>query len=185
MPPVRRKEESVMNVKTLKLLCFITAVALISSCSMGLDREALKKGKNYFSGRVLKCGSRYFVMGYSITELDGFKYEINSIKLTEADRRNGIEWRGSIGFKAKLYRPLRNNSQWGGWETWNDNLYGFGIGPNGIKALSVTAIKKDGRWYVGENPWANDKSLAGMMASSFWKHMQLPKIDVSCSQLPK
>jgi|LQYC01.1.fsa_nt_gi hypothetical protein len=179
----------------INLLFLFFTFFVLTSCSGELNGEALNKGKEYFSSRVLECQGKHYVRGNSITELEGFKYWVKPLELSEADRRNGTEWKGSIGFEARLYRSLESNGQWGEFVTWPSEIW-YSLEPNGIKGSSVSAMKINGKWYVDEYPKAKNLTGSGADLGSafavFFKEYEakfrasqrLPEIDFSCSQLP-
>jgi hypothetical protein len=149
---------------------------------LSLDLKALDKGKKYFSGRVLECGSKHYVHGYSITELEGFKYYVKPRELSEIDKRNGLEWKGKVGFIAQVYRPLKDN-KWGEFGEWDS---GFGVAPNGVKGTSISIVKKNGKWHgLEDDPYKNDKSFSGVFASSLHKQFSLPEVNFKCDDLPE
>jgi hypothetical protein len=65
-------------------------------------------------------------------------------QLTEADKLNGVEWKGAVEFMASATRrkPLRPNAAWSDWES---GLVLYGIGDGG----STYALeKRRGKWKI-------------------------------------
>lgn len=176
----------------IKVPFFLFSILIFTSCSDGLNEEALNKGKEYFSHKVLECRGKHYVHGLGITELEGFKYYVESSQLSEADRRNGIEWMGHVGFEARLYRQLERNGQWGEFKEWptKPNPQELKIDQtilfpmlSGIKQLSVGVVKKNGKWHGGEAPDKNDKSFGGAFTTAMYDVSSLPNIDFTCDSL--
>jgi hypothetical protein len=117
-----------------------------------LDKEAVQYGLSYYGKLVANCGSYYFK--YDGSYGDARYNDLNIVQgtnmvwlvaispLSEADRLNGIEWRGQIavGLVGSLRRYYLRNSAWTTWKT--DNY---------IDDYMGHTQKVNGKWEYGQS----------------------------------
>lgn len=124
--------------------------------------EASKAWDQYFT----KCGDSYYTRvrstgllsrGEYIGEYRPVSITIKESQLTEADKLNGIVWKGHTYFNAPAERAYR-----GGWSAWNSE---------GIH-LNIYLWKQSGTWNIGEVSYVGFK-----VTDMFGK--------ISCSDVPK
>ena len=135
-----------------------------SSCSAikgggdsSLTREAERQARDYWEAGFTKCGDFYYAnshtggMGMRIlkTLLQYKKLDVTveSKPLSEADKLNGIEWKGESALNPVAYREYVYKL-----EKWDDWRNGVPQGP----AVRVTVRKQNGQWHVGENIVVNE-----------------------------
>jgi hypothetical protein len=58
--------------------------------------------------------------------MKGIDVRIKPEELTQADKANGIEWKGSVIFDAELYRE-HDGKKWGSWRDGREVGYGSGV----------------------------------------------------------
>ena len=159
-------------------LCF--AGFLTSS----VDDEAYAKGREYFSKRIVFCNGKYYMNGLSLIELEGLEFYINPGKISEADKKNGIEWSGRFSFEASTYRELNEQFEWGIYKDWNSQ-YGRLSLPSGIFDNSIKMLKLNGIWYLNEEP--NKEKLIGLnrVFYDIQKKEEIKELDISCGEPPE
>ncbi len=111
--------------------------------------DALSLARKILSSRLIKCGDSWYSRTFSYTGggqvFSNFFYEYKGIttaeakpyKLTEADRANGIEWKGELVARSKLNRNY-NLFASGRWSIWYDGGYGMNL---------LAVYRKDGKWF--------------------------------------
>ena len=181
----RKNLKSPFNTNKKLILAIPIILIGIVACSSGLDSEALKTAKEFYSTRILECNGRYYVQGNSITELEGLQYNVNPNSLSEADRKNGIEWKGTISFGARIYRPLKNNKVWGEFGEWKSNPNPLDLAPNRIHGNVISLMKKNGDWHIENIPDKNPKGVRGIINSMVLGQLILPEMNITCNDLPK
>jgi hypothetical protein len=146
------------------------------------NAEALKVGKEHFSNKVLECNGKHYVQGKTIIELEDFEYYVKSIELSEVDRRNGIEWAGTVSFSADVYRELKGK-QWSDFHEWETSLKGL----IGLSGISLELIKKNGKWSVLGSPHMSGSkdSMQNLAISMNYHRFDIPDVKFTCDNLPK
>ena len=118
--------------------------------SLQLVGGGANAAKQYWDKSVIQCGNSYFgrQKGYGIGtgfigEFKGFKYSVDESPITESDKLNGIEWKGTtaMGCDANRVDSLFLSP-------WSDCR-----GPNGALQSAVALEKKNGRWYYHLSPF--------------------------------
>lgn len=107
-----------------------------------LDNEAIATVKEFWEQHTTKCGDSY----YSSEDFRGMItiHEFKNVSFsarrtgptTEADRLNGIEWKGNVEILTRLYRD--NNE--GTWSNWKERTTGGGY--------QIGATKRQSGWSV-------------------------------------
>ena len=131
-----------------KLLCTTIALTvlnlLLTSCT---SYEAETMARQKVEAAVLKCGdSSYwgYLMwnGIQLYESKGLDIKTISENLTEADRANGVEWKGQIQTTWKMTRERSGfASGWTNWSQWTDS-----------PTRSDRVMKQRGQWSF-ESPY--------------------------------
>lgn len=92
-----------------------------------LDHEAHDVGRKYWEALLTKCGDSYFAVYTSTNEIvefkgaSGFGMPPNAEhrEPSEADKLNGLEWKGTCPFLP--YKPFRVYAN-GKWSDWQDEI---------------------------------------------------------------
>ena len=115
-------------------------------------KEADQLARDYWFAGFSKCGDYYSARSMSraagrITRGVLFQYkdlviETKSVKITEADKLNGIEWKGTSYLNPVAYRDYLKDSK--KWDRWRN---GEPSGP----PLYINIIRQNGAWSVGMN----------------------------------
>jgi hypothetical protein len=116
-----------------------------------LDEEAKKEITDfYFSKRlIMKCGNDLYsslgiknqpALQWIIVELKGLSAEVKSQPLSQADKLNGVEWKGSGNIRQEAWRMYHEKTGWSGWQPTRQNESG-----------RVFLGKKKGKWIVIPN----------------------------------
>jgi len=143
-------------MKTLTVWSWPTAVILLFLFTPyvyagSLDEEAKKEIMVfYFSKRLItKCGNDlYSYLGIKnqpalegvIVELKGLSAEVKSQPLSNADKLNGVEWKGSGNIRQEAWRMYHEKTGWSGWQP-----------PPQNESRRLFLGKKKGRWIVIPN----------------------------------
>lgn len=159
-----------MNRRALWLLLLFALLNLLS-CSASnngntaLDAEADRKGQEYLARTVVKCGEDYYAKAHWLDIFRGDAIQMAALyqlktpvaivekdesPITEADRLNGIEWRGKIVVVAIAHRY--RYSSMNVWSGWNDmSPYNGSTNPLFSGApLDSALYKKNGQWNIDE-----------------------------------
>lgn len=140
-------------MKAIVLLCAVTLACLSLACTSlpgvsgsSADAEARREAEKFWATQITKCGDSYFrkevlkkdnyVLYYQMKDTEIL---VTPNKVTEADRLNGIEWKGSTTFRPKATRVW--GTEKGAWYEWKR-------GPGGVPELTYGLKKVNGRWEV-------------------------------------
>lgn len=152
-------------------------IILILSCSSdtfnsnsSIDSEASKVATEFWNVQLSKCGDDYY--GFNsrydytgrivINQFKGVNSRLVSDKLTQADKLNGIEWKGRTKLSCSSMRTWTD--QFGTWSDWRDKNF----------IASQDFHKVDGQW-VG--PKYKDRYVPLMETATRYR-----KVD--CSRIP-
>lgn len=114
-----------------------------SGQSSNVDSEALEQAHAFLARFFPRCGSsNYYTEAASgqYGELEGFSIDIEPFQMTEADRLNGIEFRGHVRIQARLYRT--SNPQTNKWNDWSQGS------PMNIASDVIDLQKRRGKWTI-------------------------------------
>jgi hypothetical protein len=120
----------------ISLVIFLM-IPLLAACKKGYewgpnDYEAVKQGEIFWANQFSKCGDAFFGtepesdgmgnwVGVRIYQLkDAFILTINDMEgnpLTEADKLNGIQWKGKTLITCSAYR-FYSKGKWSSWYDW-------------------------------------------------------------------
>jgi hypothetical protein len=163
-----------------KVISFVIGFVLLGSlffysCSgekqgpSGLEAEAQKAAEDFWGKKMTKCGdSHYSGFGFNPDAIFEFKelsitVAPSTSPISEADKLNGIEWKGTTMLVAKASRAFANPFGGGSWMDWKNGAKAFQETPH----ASIAKIK--GQWLIEALPWSFS---AGMKV-------------IKCSQIPK
>ena len=149
-----------------------------SSCAKAsLEGEAKKEAEQFWGKKFVKCGNSHYVYadGYAestraYADLAGiYQFKALSIilrpdSLTDADKLNGIEWKGKTEVTAKVSRHYNKNR--GGWQEWKEGISALQGG------LTALMMKKGGRWTYEEPFLLGGLSKSGKL------------LPIKCSNIP-
>lgn len=151
----------------LSLACSILPGTINSSTGAEAQREADK----FWAMQVTKCGESYYrkellpkkgdyVLLY---EMKDPTVLVQSHKLSEADRLNGVEWDGTTTFSPKASRVW--GQEQGSWFEWKKGM-------GNVPELTYLMKKVKGQWSVDtKRTWSREET------SKY--------VPVDCSQIPK
>lgn len=137
------------NKKFLAFFCFCVLVFLFSSCKSALEREAQVEAEKMWSSYFTRCGDSYFgATGREreyITQIKNPQINVSSKQLTEADKMNGIEWKGTTVVGCKVHRTGNSND----WESCKGGFFlnrddNMSDSPTTFHLLNIQKIK--GKW---------------------------------------
>lgn len=140
-----RSSSSRRHLKFLSALSAAAWISLIGSCApassgvdqeaaqeaSGVDQEAAQVARAAFDHRYKNCGESYYATQRSgrpdfvdpVQELKGpIRITVRSEPLSEADRLNGVEWRGRAELQYAAYRSYSSSGFgapgfWGRWSS--------------------------------------------------------------------
>lgn len=164
-------------IKGLLVVIAPLACALVLACrtDFGSDAssgksEAQREAEKFWATQVTKCGDSHFRKevllkkdDYALLyEMKGPTVLVDANKVTEADRLNGIEWKGSTTFSPKASRVWGQES--GSWFPWKK-------GAGNVPELTYGMRKVKSVWSIDtERHWSREET------SKY--------VPVDCSQLP-
>lgn len=107
------------------------------------EQEAIAEVKKFWEQHSTKCGDSYYSAGGDYES--GYTYQYRNVAftpyqnspLTEADKLNGILWKGSVAIRPETYRKSYSN-QWQQWEQLPPR------NPGNV----ITATKRNSGWQV-------------------------------------
>jgi serine/threonine-protein kinase len=105
--------------------------------------EAQEETQKQFQKVYTKCGDSYFskTLVQGLVEYKDVTFSVKQIDLEEADRLNGVEWKGVAIVKSKLIRfYLSDKRTWTDWQS--ENAF---VNP-GQNIGTYTAEKRQGQW---------------------------------------
>jgi hypothetical protein len=163
------KKMSVRNAmmssrRAAAFFCAATLMYLSLACSylpgttgFSLDAEARREAEKFWATQITKCGDSYYrkevlkknnyVLYY---QMKNPTVEVTSQPVSEADRLNGIEWKGSTAFRPEASRT---------WGTEKKAWFDWQRGPGGVPELSHGMKKVKGAWSVDtERYWAREET---------------------------
>jgi hypothetical protein len=144
----------------LVIVAILVHLLLLSACPSlmepAIKREARAKAQEWWDASVSRCGGDYYtkimrddiVMAGRVFEIEDkppiqFKpvtYELLEEPITEADRLNGVEWKGYATFPTKLtfrYYDSRNKK----WSSWREGTIIYQ--PNELRELRNKIIGRE------------------------------------------
>jgi hypothetical protein len=147
------------NMKTtaLREIAFLFALTLTSlslACSSltrtpssPIDAEAQREAEKFWATQVTKCGDSYYrkeilpkkdnyVLYFQMRDPE---IVVTLNKVSEADRLNGIEWKGETSFSPKASRVW--GTEKGAWYEWKPGM-------GNVPDLSYGMRKVSGQWKV-------------------------------------
>lgn len=109
------------------------------------DTEARDQAQKFVEAQFTRCGDSYYGIrkvanDNGLYQFRNPKVSVKSQELTQADKLNGIEWRGSSNFSAEEWRMY---SVTGEWTSWREGFTSLDVG------LSVNMYKENGQWKFG------------------------------------
>jgi len=113
------------------------------------DQDARKQAEQYLESNFSRCSDSYYLLVRlqdvdgifsGLYQLKGLSISMEPASLTEADRQNGIEWRGGVEYKVTTNR-VYDRGVWGDWRN-------GGIFPYRPNPLVIGMNKKNGKWNI-------------------------------------
>lgn len=159
-----KKKQTIASLVMVALCSF--ALGGCKSKFTPLDDEAVAEGLKYSEAHIPKCGDSRFAYYLPAKEskeapavlefkpfavfspaagytLDEYRKLTEAHGITEADKLNGLEWRGVCSFICESYRANRNG-HWSEWKDRNSFQYEF----PGIDFMPARKFK--GHWEFGD-----------------------------------
>jgi hypothetical protein len=130
----------------------VTLVALLfcSACNSSSllsnpDAEAREQAQKFVDAQLARCGDSYFGIRKitnesAIYQFRNPKLSVRRQELTQADKLNGVEWKGDSTFSAEAWRMYDLTGKWTPWQQ------GFASLDAGV---SVIFFKQKGQWKFG------------------------------------
>jgi hypothetical protein len=112
-----------------------------------LDAEAKEEAEKFWATQTTRCGDSYY-RKQILPEKDNYvlyfqmrdaEVVVTPNKVSEADRLNGIEWKGETSFRPKASRVW--GTEKGAWYEWKPGM-------GNVPDLSYGMRKVNGRWAV-------------------------------------
>ena len=149
------------------LICFMVGC---SSGGVAPSSPGYVQAQQFWKRTVTKCGSSWFGRGtttpINIDEFKDFKFSVSKVPLDQADKLNGVQWRGITTVSCSSFRSF-TLAGWGPWAECN-SLPATASIPNRIRIDEI-----NGRWFYISHPvWRIEAN----------KYHPTP---VNCNQVPK
>jgi len=134
------------------MLLTLIVTLFCASCSSSpvlpnANTEAQEQAQKFVEAQLTRCGDssygvRKIANDNSLYQFKGPKVSVKDQELTQADKLNGIEWKGSSTFSAEAWRVYDVTGKWG---PWRQGFTSLGVG------LGVTMYKQEGHWKFGSD----------------------------------
>lgn len=146
-------------------ILFCLSCSSSSALLSNAEAEAGEQAQKFVEAQLARCGDSYYGIrkvanDNSLYQFKNPKVVVKSEVLSQADKLNGVEWKGGSDFSAETWRSYAKP---GGWGSWRQGFMSLGVG------LSVRMAKRNGQWKFG--------------ASGDLKPDSYEKVD--CSKLPQ
>lgn len=168
----------------------IVASLLLASCSLPLTKEARLTeeakawAKQQIEAELVKCDDSYYIhwiddrgqdKSVFFVEFKGLDVTAWVDELSEADRANGVEWRGTVqafctmrrDYVCHSYRPERC-----GWGLWSDS---GGVQIPDFTTWRFTGTRVKGLWYLEPDPPLHER----------WISDTVQRRPFTCADIPK
>lgn len=150
-----------------------------AGCGGPLQNEAAKTAKEHWKMTEIG-GSMYLCVDGTVYELRNPTIEVSAGDLTEADKLNDVEWRGSVRLNAEAHRtfassPADDDNAWSDWTSCGTEVnpatpYQSDEAKNRMDTVAIRKVK--GNWEV--------------VPQAFYLHgLEGPFRKVESSDLPK
>jgi hypothetical protein len=126
-------------------ILFCASCSSSSALLSNADAEAGEQAQKFVEAQLARCGDSYYGIrkvanDNSLYQFKNPKTSVKSEVLSQADKLNGVEWKGGSDFSAETWRSYGKS---GGWGSWRQGFMSLGVG------LSVRMIKHNGQWKFG------------------------------------
>lgn len=157
-------------MRHLVTIMTFAAVLCCLSCSPSsvlpnVDAEPQEQAQKFVEAQLTRCDDSYYgvrkiASDNGLYQFKNPKVSVKSQELTQADKLNNLEWKGSSTFSAEAWRLYDVTGKWG---PWRQGFTSLAIG------LGVTMYKQKGQWKFGSD--------GNLKPNSFEK--------VDCSKIPQ
>jgi len=140
--------------KAQRIAAFLAGILIqpyfpLAAQSRKADAGVVAEAAKVWHKRVAHCGATYYQKDYlgddvstrkliAVTELKDFNWQIEALPLSNADRLNGVEYRGSTFYSISAYRETEPGGDWKPW------LNGY------VSMARTTLTRINGAWHVEE-----------------------------------
>jgi len=148
--------------------CVLWVIVIAVSWS-GTGSEATRRTEELFAQQFTKCGDSYY--GKQLGSLFEYREVVFSVKegvLTEADRKNGTEWKGYGSAKSRMMRFYDLSER--KWSEWRSGSIMTG---NDGTIAGYQMEKRGGKWL--QNSLFFDANITGSSTAK----------NLTCEQIPK
>ena len=127
---------------------------------MNLNAQAQEEAKKFWAARMVKCGDSFYWKTSSrgirpeLIEAKYFDFTVTSRLVTEADRLNGITWKGATQGRFSVYRYYKPNEGWTRWFQGQSSSIGLASSESFME-------RRNGQWNIN----AHFTTLAGNMVA--------------------
>jgi hypothetical protein len=127
---------------------------------MNLTAQAQEEARKFWAARMVKCGDSFYWKTSSrgirpeLIQAKYFDFTVTSRPVTEADRLNGITWKGATQGRFSVYRYYKSNEGWTRWFQGQSS----GIGLSSSESLME---RRNGQWKISDH----FTTLAGSMVA--------------------
>lgn len=125
--------------KTIWIFVLISSIKLLSLGIQAQKAEGQREANKFWSKYIASCGgTRYLKRGPSIfVELKGFNIQVDHEAVTQADRLNGVQAKGTSRYSASAYRTYSNST----WHKWGNGI------PEDLRLSNIVRFQKvNGHW---------------------------------------
>lgn len=166
--------QSATGVKPLAPAATIPTTGFTPSLVQGYDAEAMARAESFWKQIWIAYGDTWVARAKTssyLTQIRNRRVEVRAEALGEADRLNGVEWRGTVAFYRSAERRFGFEASGGrvtmdeyrmGWNEWTS--------PNGGAVAVYRFKKQNGRWSTLEHD-----IMAAAAMESWREEMVWPK----------
>ena len=114
--PRKNRRHLLQTIVSASVYILMLVMGLSTPALSGrLDDEALAKGKEYLTPPFLQCGKSWYGVEAglgqitSVREFNQPAFVPSAKPITQADTLNGVDWKGTLHFRAAAYRQYDFN----------------------------------------------------------------------------
>lgn len=131
----------------------------LNRTTQSLDQQARLQANSFWAGKIIRCGESHFTRhGGLMLEFKGMNILLTADPLSQADRLNGISWRGRTQITAtssRIFSSASTSQFNAGWSQWNEGI---------SLPLSLIArlVRQNGKWDFASSDFSSVKELTAI-----------------------
>lgn len=130
-----------------------------SRAAQSLDQQARQQANSFWAGKIFRCGDSHFTRHHGlILEFKGLNILVFADPVTQADRLNGISWRGRTqvtAISSRIFSSASTVQFNAGWNRWSEGI-------SLPMSLIARLIRQNGRWNFVSSDFSSVKELTAI-----------------------